>query len=233
MPRRANSLSRRASGVGLAPEVRHVRHDQQAQAVGPVELARHLDLDVNAVGVQPDPLRAQDLVAHEGIAGEGVEALRVIRLVERHLEVDRLVVQRDVGELRAGQLADADLAHAEVGADPILGAAGAAGRRPPRRGTDRPATTGAAGRWARRTGLPSPRRRRSWVTSGRPPVLKRNAELRALRRGVAEARPSPSPCRRRCPAGNAARSGAARAAPRDRRSARCPWPGRSPACLRA
>ena len=36
--------------VGLAPTVGHVRHDQHAQPVRPVELARDVDLDVDAAG---------------------------------------------------------------------------------------------------------------------------------------------------------------------------------------
>ena len=110
-------------GVRLAPAVRHVGHDQQAQPVRPVELARHVHLHVQPVGVQADPARAQDFVAHEGVAGKGVEALRVIGLVQRDLQIDRPVVQRDVREIRARQLHDADLAHAEVGGDAVLGAA--------------------------------------------------------------------------------------------------------------
>jgi len=47
----------------------------------------------------------------------------MIGLVERDLEIDRFVVQGNVGEFGARQLLDADLAHAEIGADVVLGSA--------------------------------------------------------------------------------------------------------------
>ena len=89
------------------------------EPVGPVELARQLDLDVLAQPVEADLPGAQHLVPEELVAREGVEAVGVIRLVERELEVDGLAVERHVAVVRAGQVHDRDLAHAEVGADDV------------------------------------------------------------------------------------------------------------------
>ena len=97
--------------IGFPPRVRHVRHDQESQAVGPVELARRLDLDVLAQAVETDRLGTQDLGAHEGVARERVEPLRVECLIERELQVDRLVVQRNVAIVGPGKIDDRDLSH--------------------------------------------------------------------------------------------------------------------------
>ena len=54
MPRKVCSISWRMSGVGFAPTVWHVGHQQQAEAVGPVKLARHIHFDMQAVRVEAD-----------------------------------------------------------------------------------------------------------------------------------------------------------------------------------
>src|SRR5439155_152741 len=69
---------------------------------------------------QADLLGAENFVAHEGVAGEGVEPLRVERLVERQLQVARLVVQGDVAVIRPGQVHDGDLSHPEVALHAIV-----------------------------------------------------------------------------------------------------------------
>jgi hypothetical protein len=115
MPRNAVSHSFR-----LAPTVRHVAHHEHPEPVGPVELARRLDLDVRAEHVEAEPSRDQDLLAHRGVRGPGVEAVGVIALVEGHLEVDRLAVQRDVEAADLRHPRRADRAHAEVGLDDVL-----------------------------------------------------------------------------------------------------------------
>ena len=109
--------------VGLAPAVRHVGHDQDAQPVGPVELARHLDLDVGANRVEPQPPRDQDLLAHRLVGGPGPVAVRVPGLVEGHLEVDRLAVERHVRVAEPGRPLDTDLPEAEVRLHAVLGPA--------------------------------------------------------------------------------------------------------------
>ena len=234
MPRRACSISLAHLGVRLAPAVRHVGHEQQAQPVGPVQLARHVDLDVQPVGVQPDPARPQDLVPHEGVAREGVEALRMIRLVERHLQIDRLVVQRDVGEVRAGQLHHADLPHAEVGRDAVLAVARAGARPRPRTGTDPPATRAARWGWGRRTAPPWRPCATACAASGRPPVLKSQLELGVRPEPARSARPVTvtlpwSMSGEKCTVVEVTSA----AGLRDRPSARCRGRCRSPACLRA
>ena len=104
---------------GRPPRARDVRHDEEAELVRPVELARHLHLDVHAVAGEREFLGDEDLVLHELVGGERVPPVRMVGLVERELEVDRLVVERHVGIVRAGQLAHAHLAHAEVGVDGV------------------------------------------------------------------------------------------------------------------
>ena len=96
------------------PPVGHVGHDQHAELVGPVELARCLDLDVFAQSVQTDLPRAQNFAPREGIGGKGVEARGVIGLVERQLQVDGHVVDRDIGDARSGKIHHRDLSHSEV-----------------------------------------------------------------------------------------------------------------------
>src|SRR5207249_5331556 len=97
---------------------------QQPQPIRPVQLAWRLHLDVLAQPVQADLLGAQDLVAYEGVAREGVEPLRMERLVERELQVDRLVVERDVAVIGPGQVHDRDLAHSEIALYAIVAQSG-------------------------------------------------------------------------------------------------------------
>ena len=102
------------------PRARHVGHDQQAETVRPVQLARHLHLDVDAVAGERQVLGDEDLVLHELVGRERVEAVRVVALVKGQLQVDRLAVERHVRMVRAGKLADTDLAHAEVRGHRVL-----------------------------------------------------------------------------------------------------------------
>ena len=60
-----------------------------------------------AQAVESDLPRAENLVAQDGVGREGVEAGRMIRLIERELEVDRLAVDRDVRVARPRQVDDA------------------------------------------------------------------------------------------------------------------------------
>ncbi len=75
---------------------------------------------MNPLAVEPDLARPQDFLAHERVTRERVEALGMIRLIQRQLQVDGLVVQRDVGEVRAGQPGHADLSHPKVGRDDVF-----------------------------------------------------------------------------------------------------------------
>ena len=104
-------------GYGLAPEVGGVGHDQEAQLVGPVELAGDFHLDVDAIAVKAEALGNHYFLAHELVAREGVVAFRVVALVEAELEVDGLVVEGDIVEIGAREGHDADFALPEVGID--------------------------------------------------------------------------------------------------------------------
>jgi hypothetical protein len=106
--------------VGRSPAVRHIGHNQNPQAISPVQLARHFDLDVNPLPVQTDLPGPQDLVAHEGIVGKRVVAFRMVGLVQCQLQVDRLIVQHHVRVIGPRELAHADLAHPEIRVDRIL-----------------------------------------------------------------------------------------------------------------
>ena len=68
-------------GVGSAPTVGHVSHDEDAEVIGPVEFSGDIDLGVNALVVKAESTRPEDFIAHEGIAEEGVEAVRVVGLI--------------------------------------------------------------------------------------------------------------------------------------------------------
>ena len=224
--------------VGLAPAVRHVGHDQDAQPVGPVELARDLDLDVGADRVEPQPPRDQDLLAHRLVGRPGPEAVGVPGLVEGHLEVDRLAVQRHVRVAEPGRPLDTELPEAEVRLHAVLGPARRErqGRvvqegvleRPQARSF--PEGQGQAGlaapdgherlRFARRRGPPG---RRSRPSAPRSPPGARGR--RASRAPPPASGPGPGGTRappRRRPGG-----------PRGRRSATARAPCRSPACPRA
>ena len=185
------------------------------------------------LAVEADLPRAENLVPHEGVARESVEAVRMIGLVQRQLEVDGLVVQGDVGVLRSGQLRHADLPHAEVGVDGVLAAlAGQHGLDLVQiRVLQRPEPHLRQGDFefdlALSLGdLPA-------TASGDRPGLELKLELHRLRRGLVQRRFD-----RDLPGVDVRHEmhglqGRPWAVPRDRRSARCPWPGRSPVCLRA
>ena len=108
----------RASLV-LVPGVGHVLHDEQAQLVGPVEPAGFFGLDVDADAVEAGELGQRDVALQVFVAGGGVDAVGVERLVERHAKVDRLAIEQDALEVLARQLAPGDGAQAEVGVDRV------------------------------------------------------------------------------------------------------------------
>src|SRR5882762_10646351 len=89
------------------------------QEFGPVQLTRRLDLDVLAQPAQADLFGTQDLGADERIARIRIEPLRVERLVERELQIDRLVVEGDIAVIGPGKRGDRYLPHAEVALDPV------------------------------------------------------------------------------------------------------------------
>ena len=107
-------------GVGRTPPVRHVGHDQYAQSIGPVQFARCFDLDMLPQAVQPNLARPEDLIAQHAVRWKRVVALRMVRLIERELEIDRRAVECDVAVRRTWQVHDADRPHAEIGLDAIL-----------------------------------------------------------------------------------------------------------------
>ena len=116
----ANHASQRCFGllshisVGRSPTVRDIGHNQDSEPVGPVKFSRYFDLDVNSIPVQADAPAAQYFVPHEFIAGESIKTIGMIRLVQRQLQIYRLIVQRDIGKIRAGKFGYADFSHAEV-----------------------------------------------------------------------------------------------------------------------
>ena len=104
----------------LSPEIRGVGHYQESELVRPVEFPRDFDLDVDAVAVESEILGEEDLVLHELVAREGVEAFRMVALVQAELEIDRFAVEGYIRILGTRQFLNADLALAEIGADFIL-----------------------------------------------------------------------------------------------------------------
>ena len=235
MPRSAVSHSCRIARVGLAPGVRHVAHHQHAEPVGPVELARQLDLHVRADRVQAQAARDQDLLAHRLVARPGREAVGMPALVERHLQVDRRAVERHVGVAEARQRRDADLAQAEVALDAIL--AGGRGERERRvvevRVVERPQArarperqrearlASARGQGLARLGERRDRPRLPWARAARAwrPAGPGRSAGRAARRASA-----------RRSGGTRTSPGRARAAPPGRPSATGRAPSRTPAC---
>ena len=71
--------------------------------------------------VQPDLARAEDLIAQRAVRGKRVVALRMVRLVERELEIDGRTIERDVAIRGSGQIHRADRAHPEIGLHTVLG----------------------------------------------------------------------------------------------------------------
>ena len=69
---------------------------------------------MDAVAVKAEILRNLNLMLHEFIAREGVEALRMVTLIQAKLEIKRLVVECDIGIIGAREVCDADLALAEI-----------------------------------------------------------------------------------------------------------------------
>ncbi len=110
---------RAAVVVGLAADVGDVAHEEHAENIGPVKLAGNLGLDVDAEGVEADASGPLDLLLHETVAREGVEAVRMVGLVEGHLEVDRLPVQGHIPVVRAGEERGPDAPHAEIRPHPV------------------------------------------------------------------------------------------------------------------
>ena len=104
----------------LAPEVGGVGHDQQTEFVRPVKFAWDLHLDVDPVAVQAELLREQDLVLHELVAGEGVEAFRMVALVKAKLQINRLVVESHVFIVGSREFHGSDLPLAEVAVHGII-----------------------------------------------------------------------------------------------------------------
>ena len=101
--------------IRLTPGIGHIRHDQNAQFVRPVQLSRHLDLDVDSLTVQAKTAGAQDFIPHKIIGWKAVIPFWMIGLVQRRLQIDRFVVERDVGNVCTGKIHHTDLSHAEIG----------------------------------------------------------------------------------------------------------------------
>ena len=102
----------------IAPRARDVRLDEHAELVRPVELARHLDLDVDAVAAEAQLLRDHDFILHELIRRERVPAFWMIALIEAKLQVNGFSVQRHV-VVAVRVLTDPDLAKAKIRLDDI------------------------------------------------------------------------------------------------------------------
>ena len=240
MPRNAVSHSRRIAVVGLAPAVRHVGHHEDAEPVGPVELARHLDLHVRADGVEAEPPRDQDLLADRLVARPVPVAVGVPRLVERHLEVDGPSVQRDVRVAEAGKRPGADRSAGRSSSCTRSSAAPTASVRAsvvevrvlerPRARPSRRAAGSAAprARPRRAPALPS-------ATDGFVPIAGRHAQRGPRRRPARGRTAARGPRCASAPGSGGPRTSRRRppGAPRGTRSARAPAPCRSPACPRA
>ena len=70
---------------------------------------------MNTVGIQPKTFGEQNLVAHKLVRRKCVKTFGMIRLVEAHLQIYRLVVQRHVWISVSGQFGDANFALPEIG----------------------------------------------------------------------------------------------------------------------
>ena len=102
-------------GVAAFAEIREVAHQQHPERVGVIKQQRVVDLDVNAEQIETDALRVGDVVAQNLRIARGVNAVGIIRLVQRAADVDRLAVQTK----RRGQIGVCDrlgreTAHAEI-----------------------------------------------------------------------------------------------------------------------
>ena len=98
----------------LAPEVRSVSHDEETKFVSPIEFARHLNFYVNTVTIEAQLLGNQDLILHELITGECVITFRMIALVKAKLEIDRLIVESHIFEIRPREVHHTDFPLAEI-----------------------------------------------------------------------------------------------------------------------
>ena len=108
-------------GIVVGPPVGRILHDEEAKAVGPIELAWDFGLDVNAVAIEAELLGYLDFAAHVGIGGIGVVALWVVALVEGELQVEGMTVEGDVGIVGSRKGIDADGSLTEVGTDEVGG----------------------------------------------------------------------------------------------------------------
>ena len=75
---RSTELLREPIGAG------HLLPDQQAQPVGPIEIARIFDLLVLADAVEAHRLGQLDVAAQGVVVGRGQPGLRPVALVEHH-----------------------------------------------------------------------------------------------------------------------------------------------------
>ena len=97
LPRRA----RMTAVVGELEGARHLAPDQEAEAVGPEQEARVLDLLVQARGGEAELLDQLDLGAERRGAGGGEVRLRPVALREHGADRVRPVVEEEVVPLRS------------------------------------------------------------------------------------------------------------------------------------
>ena len=116
---RQRGLVHAAHGRRVQIGAGNVVHDEQAQAVGPVVVARVVDLDVAAQHVEAQILGQLNVAADDIVGRIAVESIGMEGLVQCAAQIDRLAVEQDVLVGLAVPLGAFDSAHAEVALDRI------------------------------------------------------------------------------------------------------------------
>ena len=100
--------------IRLAPEIGHIRHDKQAQFIGPIKFAGHLYFDMNPVAIQANLLGSDNFIPHKFITGVSIVSIGMVSLVETQLQVNWPIVQSHIWQLSTRKIHNADLTHAKV-----------------------------------------------------------------------------------------------------------------------
>jgi hypothetical protein len=106
--------------VAAFAEIREILHEQDPEGIRIIKQDRVIQFDVDAQEVETRIAGECDVVAQRARVGRGVDAVRMIRLIERTAQVDRLVVQaKHRRHVLIGRIHGADFAHAEVARDRV------------------------------------------------------------------------------------------------------------------
>ncbi len=80
-------------GVAALAEIRKIRHQQHPHLVGVIKQERIVHFDMDAQKVEAGFFRGGDVILQSGHVARGINAIRIIGLIQRAAQITRHAVQ--------------------------------------------------------------------------------------------------------------------------------------------